>query len=248
MITPAAIAGPQYYKVGDWVTLAWNYTSLSITPSAIDIMATCTANQATYTLAVNQTVEKTGGAIFWDTGAYQSSASIPLLTETYTLMIYDSESSPSAAPKAGYLGLANGFTFGMYTPQPYVPWSGKSHLTSHSPTVSSLTRTRVQMRKLQLGSLRFRDANPQSPPHHQRHHHLLAALLRRQLRGVVSTRCVPPFGPDPSVPLRNFSRLRFGILHTPRRSSIRSFATQRYFQICYIFTPYMLFLKDGPRY
>ncbi|KAF2795276.1 hypothetical protein K505DRAFT_416571 [Melanomma pulvis-pyrius CBS 109.77] len=123
MITPAAIAGPQYYKVGDWVTLAWNYTSLSITPSAIDIMATCTANQATYTLAVNQTVEKTGGAILWDTGAYQSSASIPLLTETYTLMIYDSESSPSAAPKPGYLGLANGFIFGMYTPQPYVPWS-----------------------------------------------------------------------------------------------------------------------------
>lgn len=123
MITPAVIAGPQYYKVGDWVKLAWNYTSLSITPSNIDIMATCTANQATYTLTVNQTVEETGGVIFWDTGAYQATASVPLLTEKYTLMIYDSQSEPSAAPKAGYLGLANGFTFGMYTPQPYVPWS-----------------------------------------------------------------------------------------------------------------------------
>ncbi|KAF2712294.1 hypothetical protein K504DRAFT_464379 [Pleomassaria siparia CBS 279.74] len=122
MITPAAIAGAQYYKVGDWVTLAWNYTSLSITPSNIDIMATCTANQATYTLAVNQTVGKGAATILWDTKGYQETASVPLLTETYTLMVYDSASSPSAAAKPGYLGLANSFTFGMYIPQEAVAW------------------------------------------------------------------------------------------------------------------------------
>jgi len=121
MITPAPMAGPQYYKIGEWVTLAWNYTSLSVTPSAIDVLATCTANQQTYTLAVNQSVEATG-MVLWDTGAYQESAGVPLLTEKYTLIIYDSDSSVSAMPQAGYLGVYNQFTFGMYTPQPYVKW------------------------------------------------------------------------------------------------------------------------------
>lgn len=121
MVTPAVLAGPQYYKIGEWVTFAWNYTSLSVTPSAIDILATCTANQATYTLAVNQSVQETG-RVLWDTGAYQSTAAIPLLTETYTLLIYDAESSVSAAPKAGYLAPQKLFSFGMYVPQPYVEW------------------------------------------------------------------------------------------------------------------------------
>lgn len=123
MVTPAAIAGPQYYKIGDWVTFGWNYTSLSVTPTAIDILATCTKNQATYTLAVNQTVNGTG-QVLWDTGAYQSTATIPLLTETYTLIIYDADSSVSATPQAGYLSVFNQYTFGMYTPQPYVPRQG----------------------------------------------------------------------------------------------------------------------------
>jgi hypothetical protein len=122
MITPAPLAGPIYYKIGEWVTFAWNYTSLSVTPSAIDILATCTANQATYTLAVNQTVEETG-RVLWDTKAYsEKEGAVPLLTEKYTLLVYDSNSEVTAAPRAGYLGVFNQFTFGMYTPQPYVKW------------------------------------------------------------------------------------------------------------------------------
>ncbi|KAF2280211.1 uncharacterized protein EI97DRAFT_429969 [Westerdykella ornata] len=120
MITPAALAGPQYYKVGEWVTFAWNYTSLSVTPSAIDVLASCSANQATYTLAVNQSVQETG-VVLWDTGAYQSTAKVPLLTEMYTLVIYDSNGSPTDTPKAGYLGAYKQFIFGMYTPHAYVP-------------------------------------------------------------------------------------------------------------------------------
>jgi hypothetical protein len=73
MITPAAISGPQYYRIGEFITFGWNYTSLSVTPSAIDILASCTANNALYTLAMNQTVEKSG-SVTWDTSAYQSSA------------------------------------------------------------------------------------------------------------------------------------------------------------------------------
>ncbi|KAF2016132.1 hypothetical protein BU24DRAFT_194461 [Aaosphaeria arxii CBS 175.79] len=121
MITPEAIAGPQYYKIGDWVTFAWNYTSLLVTPKAIDIMATCTKNQATYTLAVNQSVEETG-RILWDTSKDKDSNN-PLLTEMYTLLVYDSESDVTAIPSPGHLGSANSFRFGLYQPQKYVPWA-----------------------------------------------------------------------------------------------------------------------------
>ncbi|KAL9046349.1 MAG: hypothetical protein Q9214_000796, partial [Letrouitia sp. 1 TL-2023] len=36
LITPSALAQTTYYKVGDYVEFAWNYTSLSIKPSMID--------------------------------------------------------------------------------------------------------------------------------------------------------------------------------------------------------------------
>jgi len=121
MQTPAPIAGAQYYKIGDQVTFGWNYTSLSKTPSHIDILATCTANQATYTLALNHSAQQTG--YVWDTEKFQKSATIPLLTEHYTLIIYDAESSVSATGRAGYLGTFSQFSFGMYTPQSYTPWS-----------------------------------------------------------------------------------------------------------------------------
>ncbi|KAH8596848.1 hypothetical protein B0O99DRAFT_618782 [Bisporella sp. PMI_857] len=121
MITPAPLS-TSFYKIGDYVTFAWNYTSLLATPSQINIVATCTANQQLYTLAANQTVGNATGAVTWDTGAYQQTAlSAPLLTETYTLIIYDAASSISATPQAGYLSTFNTFTFGMYVPQPYTP-------------------------------------------------------------------------------------------------------------------------------
>ena len=119
MVTPNALAGDQFYKVGDWVTFAWNYTSLSVTPSAIDVLASCSANQATYTIAVNISAQET--KVLWDTKNTPSGQS-PFLTEKYTLLIYDAESSVTAAPRPGYLGVFNQFTFGMYTPQPYVEW------------------------------------------------------------------------------------------------------------------------------
>jgi hypothetical protein len=122
MITPAVIAGPQYYKIGDYVTFVWNYTDVLATPTAVNIMATCTANQQLYTLAANQTVGNSTGAVTWDTGAYQATAvQDPLLTETYTLIIYDAASSISATAQPGYLAVFNQYTFGMYSPQPYTP-------------------------------------------------------------------------------------------------------------------------------
>ncbi|KAF1826442.1 uncharacterized protein K489DRAFT_311922 [Dissoconium aciculare CBS 342.82] len=123
MITPnTALAVPTYYKVKDWVTFAWNYTSLSVTPSAVDVLATCLANRATYTIALNQTIP-TGGAqtVLWDTGAYQATATQPLLTETYTLIIHEAGQPVTARPSSGYLAPFSGLTFGMYVPQSPVP-------------------------------------------------------------------------------------------------------------------------------
>ncbi|KAF2813971.1 uncharacterized protein BDZ99DRAFT_229417 [Mytilinidion resinicola] len=140
LVTPAALAGPQFYKIGDWVTFAWNYTSLSVTPTAVDILASCTANQGTYTLAVNQSTQETG-EVLWDTGAYQATGTLPLLTETYTLMIYDADSSVSATPKAGYLAVYNQYTFGMYTPQPYTPFADFQCATCNAALSSSERQT-----------------------------------------------------------------------------------------------------------
>ena len=76
MITPAPISGNQYYKIGDFVTFGWNYTSLSVTPSAIDIMASCSLNNNLYTIALNQSVQ-TSQAVTWDTNK-EAKATVPL--------------------------------------------------------------------------------------------------------------------------------------------------------------------------
>lgn len=121
LLTPDA-RSTSYYKIGDQVTFAWNYTSLSATPTAINILASCSANSQTYTLAMNQTISNATGALTWDTGAYQATAvQNPLLTQTYTLIIYDADTSVSAAAQAGYLATFNSYKFGMYVPQAYTP-------------------------------------------------------------------------------------------------------------------------------
>jgi hypothetical protein len=120
-MTPAVTAGSQYYKVGDYVTFAWNYTSLSVTPTAVDVLASCATNSVLYTIATNQTIDGPTGAVTWDTGKYQATASIPLLVATYTLVIHDSSKDITAIPQAGYLGAYEQYQFGMYTPQPYTP-------------------------------------------------------------------------------------------------------------------------------
>ncbi|KAI9673426.1 MAG: hypothetical protein M1817_002888 [Caeruleum heppii] len=115
MITPNPLSGSNYFRVGLNVTLAWKYTSLSVTPNAVDILASCSQNQETYTIAANQSVEETG-SVTWDTNQFQTA---PFPVASYTLIIHDAESDITARPRAGYLGVANQFTFGMYTPAPY---------------------------------------------------------------------------------------------------------------------------------
>lgn len=130
MLTPSALAQTTYYKVGDYVSFAWNYTSLSIKPSKVDVLVSCSANSATYTLKSNASFEKTGSVV-WDTSP-DATGTAPLLTETYTLIIYDAQKAITDVATAGKLGVSNDFTFGMYVPQKYTPLSGKSIPKSHA--------------------------------------------------------------------------------------------------------------------
>lgn len=119
MISPNPTSSSSYYKIGNYLTFAWNFTSLSITPTAIDILATCTANSATYTIAMNQSVTASTGAVTWDTGDYQNTAQVPLLTDKYTLMIHDASKDVTASAEYGGLSAYTAFAFAMYTKQPY---------------------------------------------------------------------------------------------------------------------------------
>ena len=139
MITPSALAQTSYYKVGDYVTFAWNYTSLSIQPSKIDVFVSCQANSATYTISNNASFEPTGNVV-WDTKP-EASGTAPLLTETYTLIIHDASKEVTSIPQAGHLGSYNQFQFGMYTPQPYTPLSGKLPLLPNCRYVTFGTDT-----------------------------------------------------------------------------------------------------------
>ncbi|KAJ6262804.1 hypothetical protein Dda_1361 [Drechslerella dactyloides] len=122
--TPITTSGSLYYKIGQTVTFGWNYTSLSISPSAVNVAAFCSDNSQTYTIAQNLSIAKP--SILWDTGSYApKNDQPPLAMGIYTLLIYDEASAVTAAPTAGRLAAFNGFKFGMYTPKPYTPLAGK---------------------------------------------------------------------------------------------------------------------------
>lgn len=120
MMTPAATDGMTFVKVGDQVTFKWNYTSLSVSPSYIDVVATNTVNSQTYTIAGNMSFQQTQSVV-WDTGEFTQTTDLPFVIATYTLMVYDAATDPTTAPKAGYLAAFQNLQFGVYTPQPYTP-------------------------------------------------------------------------------------------------------------------------------
>lgn len=112
-----------YYRISQYVTFKWNYTSLLITPSAVNVVASCSLNDETYTISSNMTVQPTG-AVTWDTNGYEATATVPLLTATYTLIVYDVDKSIDDIPSAGELSSLFGYRFGMYKSQPYTPLNG----------------------------------------------------------------------------------------------------------------------------
>jgi hypothetical protein len=141
MLTPAptAAASP-LYKIGSSITFGWNYTGLSATPTAIDVLVTVSSTQI-YTLTQNMTFS-TLGSYTWDTGSYASQAiGTPLGTEEYTLVIYDAQSQITAQGEAGYLAAYSAFQFGMYTPQPYTSFNDGWSCASCKSAASGLDRS-----------------------------------------------------------------------------------------------------------
>ena len=130
MITPAATAPSTLYKVNDYITFGWNYTSLIVPPNAIDVFVSCQLNDATYTLASNTSFNP-NGVVTWDTGREATVNASPLPSEaSYTLIIQDAGAAATAVPQAGYLSKYSQFVFGMYIGQSsqYKPLNGKSRL------------------------------------------------------------------------------------------------------------------------
>ncbi|KAL7905796.1 hypothetical protein GGI35DRAFT_123222 [Trichoderma velutinum] len=121
MQTPNVFAGSALYKIGDYITWGWNYTNVLGTPTAVDVLISCSTASETWTLTSNMTF-KTSVSYVWDTSVQATSVEEPLPVAMYTLIIKDSDAAISSIPDPGYLGTFNTFTFGLYTPQPYVPF------------------------------------------------------------------------------------------------------------------------------
>ena len=148
LITPAPLAPAEYYKIGDKVEFAWNYTSLLASPTGINILVSCNGNKATYTISNNATFESTG-RVTWDTAHETGSPS--LLTETYILIIHDADAAVTDLPQPGHLAPYNQFRFGMYLKQPYVPRDRKFSISPPASAESTLNNNhnhRMGMRNL----------------------------------------------------------------------------------------------------
>lgn len=139
MMTPAITEGSQLYKIGDYITLGWNYTGLKATPTAVDVLVSNSNAVQTWTLTRNMTFA-TKGSFTWDTNQYSKTAvASPLLVDQYTLLIHDSDGAMTATPEAGYLAPFSGFIFGLYTPKPYTPLS-EWQCSACSAAVSDMER------------------------------------------------------------------------------------------------------------
>ncbi|KAI3398463.1 hypothetical protein diail_9144 [Diaporthe ilicicola] len=144
ILTPQTTLTSALYRIGEYVTMGWNYTNVQVTPTAVDIVISCTTASESWTLTSNMTYE-TSGALTWDTGAFQSdSVQQPLLVEQYIMYIYDADSSISATAGPGELTAAAAMTFGLYTGQPYTPLaSGWVCATCNSGALSSSERQAI---------------------------------------------------------------------------------------------------------
>lgn len=118
-MTYPPLTSTTYYSIGQNVTLGWNFTSVQITPSAVDVVASCSTNSATYTLANNVSYAN-ATSVVWNTDQYGADSQSPLLTAHYTLIIYEAGTSPTDVPSPGQLGPAS-YTFGMYSMPQYTP-------------------------------------------------------------------------------------------------------------------------------
>ncbi|KIY42844.1 hypothetical protein FISHEDRAFT_68294 [Fistulina hepatica ATCC 64428] len=122
-ITKPPSTATSYYKIaeGNYVTFAWNMTSVYVTPTHLTVSAVCSANGYTYPVGQNGTIAGTATQIVWDVWSYQENhLATPLAEATYTLTIWG-DGGPSATASAGYMDSNDDLEFALYTPQAYTP-------------------------------------------------------------------------------------------------------------------------------
>lgn len=66
---PNPTDGYQMYKIGDTLTFGWNYTSLIISPSKINVEAFCT--KSSYYFTITKNAPGSLKTVTWDTGDVQ---------------------------------------------------------------------------------------------------------------------------------------------------------------------------------
>ncbi|RCI13737.1 hypothetical protein L249_7940 [Ophiocordyceps polyrhachis-furcata BCC 54312] len=138
ILTPIPNVQPTVlYRIGETVTWGWNYTSLLATPTAIDVLISCSVAAETWTLTSNMSFT-TSASYIWDTNEQANAVEKPLLTQMYTLIVKDSDADINAPPQPGYLGtVRNFFNFGLYAGKPYTPFSDwKCSVCSGANTLS----------------------------------------------------------------------------------------------------------------
>ncbi|KAI2637490.1 hypothetical protein GGS21DRAFT_482129 [Xylaria nigripes] len=121
MISPATTAAMPLYRIDnvDPIIWKWNYTSLQGTPTAIDVLISCSFASETWTLTQNMTFAPTA-TFTWDSNKFQQTQiASPLVVQKYTLLIHDSAGSITDTPEPGYLAPFSGLQFGLYTAKPY---------------------------------------------------------------------------------------------------------------------------------
>ena len=111
-------AGTALYRIGEFVTFGWNYTNVLAKPTAVDVLASCAAASATWTLTQNMTYA-TAATYVWNTNKQKNDPNQPLLTEKYTLIVKNSDFSTGDTPEPGYFSSDNSFPFGLYASQDY---------------------------------------------------------------------------------------------------------------------------------
>jgi hypothetical protein len=122
-ITQPPQTATSFFKIaqGQYITFAWNFTSLLSTPTHLTVSAVC-ENGNTYPVGpTDGVIPGTATSVVWDPFAYdQSHPNTPLAQASYTLKIWDDRGLDS--PRAPGLFQPNSaLKFALYTPQPYTP-------------------------------------------------------------------------------------------------------------------------------
>ncbi|KAI0486851.1 hypothetical protein F4859DRAFT_467166 [Xylaria cf. heliscus] len=142
MLDPPTTAAMTLYRIDNTepITWKWNYTSLQGTPSAIDVLISCSKATATWTLTQNMTFAPTA-TFTWDSNKFQQEQiGNQLPVEKYTLLVYDSETSFTDTPDPGYLAPYAGFQFGLYTAKPYSDLNSWNCITCSAAPGGALDR------------------------------------------------------------------------------------------------------------